>query len=490
MFAFFLSSGLFLGWSLGANDASNVFGTAVGTRMLRFRTAAIFCSIFVILGAVISGAGASHTLGKLGSVNAVAGAFIVAFAAAMSVYLMTLARYPVSTSQAIVGAIIGWNLFSGSLTDYNSLTKIVMTWVACPVLSAFIAVVLYKLIVFCIKRSKIHMFKLDGMTRYGLLLAGVFGSYSLGANNIANVMGVFVPVSPFSDISIFGMFNLTSAQQLFFIGGVAIAVGVFTYSKRVMMTVGEGIIELSPVAAFVAVWSHSVVLFLFSSQGLEALLIRHGLPSIPLVPVSSSQAIVGAVIGMGLLKGGKGIRWRVVGGITSGWISTPIIAALISFICLFFLQNVFQQKTYRPVSYVLTIEAMERIRSTGISTDKLNDLFGKDFSTAAGFKKALSEHVTLTPDEQDVIMTSAEMDEMDVSQVKISKLSAGWFTEEQKKALHELEGREFIHKWQLNEALAEISPQWRFMENDKGHNKNLQNKLSHIYRFFRYENDY
>ncbi len=158
MFAFFLSSGLFLGWSLGANDASNVFGTAVGTRMLRFRTAAIFCSIFVILGAVISGAGASHTLGKLGSVNAVAGAFIVAFAAAMSVYLMTLARYPVSTSQAIVGAIIGWNLFSGSLTDYNSLTKIVMTWVACPVLSAFIAVVLYKLIVFCIKRSKIHMF--------------------------------------------------------------------------------------------------------------------------------------------------------------------------------------------------------------------------------------------------------------------------------------------------------------------------------------------
>ena len=89
MFAFFMSSGLFLGWSLGANDASNVFGTAVGSKMINFRTAAIWCSIFVILGAVISGAGASHTLGKLGSVNAIAGAFIVAFAAAASVYLMT-----------------------------------------------------------------------------------------------------------------------------------------------------------------------------------------------------------------------------------------------------------------------------------------------------------------------------------------------------------------------------------------------------------------
>jgi phosphate/sulfate permease len=41
----FLSSGLFLGWSLGANDAANIFGTAVGTKMLRFGTAAIVGSI-------------------------------------------------------------------------------------------------------------------------------------------------------------------------------------------------------------------------------------------------------------------------------------------------------------------------------------------------------------------------------------------------------------------------------------------------------------
>lgn len=127
MFSFFLSSGLFLGWSLGANDASNVFGTAVVSRMIRFRTAAICCSIFVLLGAVISGAGASHTLGKFGAVDATAGAFVVALAAALSVYLMTLAKYPVSTSQAIVGAIVGWNFFSGSATDHNALIKIMST---------------------------------------------------------------------------------------------------------------------------------------------------------------------------------------------------------------------------------------------------------------------------------------------------------------------------------------------------------------------------
>ncbi len=346
MFAFFLSSGLFLGWSLGANDASNVFGTAVGSRMIKFRTAAIYCSLFILLGAVISGAGTSHTLGKLGSVNALAGAFVVAFAAAMSVYLMTLARFPVSTSQAIVGAIIGWNLFSGAPTDSNALTKIVSTWILCPVLSAFIAIFFYKLVVFIILTFKFHMFRLDRYVRNGLLLAGIFGSYSLGANNIANVMGVFVPVAPFSDITFLGLIAFSPAQQLFFLGGIAIAIGVFTYSKRVMMTVGSGIMELSPVAAFVAVWSHSIILFLFSSQSLESFLQSHGLPSIPLVPVSSSQAIVGAVIGMGLLKGGRGIKWKTVGGIASGWVTTPIIAALLSFICLFFMQNVFMQNVF------------------------------------------------------------------------------------------------------------------------------------------------
>jgi PiT family inorganic phosphate transporter len=346
MIGFFLSSGLFLGWSLGANDASNVFGTAVGARMIRFRTAAILCSVFLILGAVISGAGASHTLGKLGAINTMAGAFVVAFAAALTVYLMTKIGYPVSTSQAIVGAIIGWNFFSGSPTDYNSLTKITLTWVACPILSAAIAVIIYRLTAMCIARCKPHMFTLDMATRQGLVLAGILGSYSLGANNIANVMGVFVPALPFSDLELFGILKVNSTQQLFLLGGFAIAAGVFTYSKRVMMTVGTKIMTLSPVASLASVLSHSIVLFLFASQGLESFLIKMGLPTIPLVPVSSSQAIVGAVVGIGLLKGGRGIRWRTLIGIAGGWMTTPIIAGLLSFISLFIFQNVFQQQTF------------------------------------------------------------------------------------------------------------------------------------------------
>lgn len=192
------------------------------------------------------------------------------------------------------------------------------------------------------------MFKLDELTRYGLVMIGAFGAFALGANNIANVVGVFLPVSPFTEIELFGTFTFNSAQQLFFLGSLAIAVGVVTYSRRVMDTVGSGIFKLSPVMALVAVWAHSVVLFLFASQRLEHLLLSLGLPTLPLVPVSSSQAIVGAVVGMGLLKGGHNIRWRTVGGIAGSWVTTPIFACLISFIFLFIIQNVFQQTVYLP----------------------------------------------------------------------------------------------------------------------------------------------
>ena len=112
----FLSSGLFLAWSLGANNAANVFGPAVGTKMVRFATAAAITTVFVILGAVIDGAGASQTLGKLGAVNALGGSFTIALCAAVTVTIMTKAGLPVSTSQAIVGGIIGWNFFTGYWT--------------------------------------------------------------------------------------------------------------------------------------------------------------------------------------------------------------------------------------------------------------------------------------------------------------------------------------------------------------------------------------
>ena len=323
MLLFFLSSGLFLGWSLGANDAANVFGTAVGSRMLRFRTAAILCGIFVVLGS-IAGAGPAHTLGALGAVNALGGAFTVALSAAVTVYGMTRAKLPVSSTQAIVGAIIGWNLFAGAPTDGTILTKIMGTWVLCPIISGLIAAGLYTLLRPVVHRSGIHLLRQDQLTRYGLILVGAFGSYSLGANNIGAVVGVFMPSQPFADFTIPALGTVSGNTILLAVGGIAIATGVFTYSRRVMETVGSSLLKLSPMAALVVVLAQSLVLFLFASEGLESWLIRMGLPTIPLVPVSSSQAVVGAVVGIAVIKRAKNLSYRTLGAIAGGWVQKPV----------------------------------------------------------------------------------------------------------------------------------------------------------------------
>lgn len=344
----FLSSGLFLGWSLGANDAANVFGTAVGTKMVRFRTAAVISSFFLILGAVYSGGGTTETLTRLGNVNALPGAFMVALSAAVSVYWMIKGGLPVSTSQAIVGAIVGWNFYSGRPTDLSIVSKIVSTWVICPVLAGILATLIYFLVRSLIKYSKIHLIRQDLYTRIGLIVAGAFGAYALGANNIANVMGVFVDSAPFQNLKI-GNLTFSPEQILFFIGGIAVSSGIFSYSHKIIKTIGNGLMRMSPIVAWIVVVSQSLVLYMFASEKLENFLLSNGLPALPLVPVSSSQAVIGAIIGIGLAKGGRSISWSILGHIALGWIFTPIMAALLCFISLFFLENVFNLVVYLAV---------------------------------------------------------------------------------------------------------------------------------------------
>ncbi len=338
----YISSGLFLGWSLGANDAANLFGTAVGAKVIKFRTAAIIMSIFVIIGAVVSGAGASHTLGKLGAITSLPGAFIVALASAVTIYVMTRYGLPVSTSQSIVGAIIGWNLFSGSPTSVDTLTKIVMTWVLCPVLSALFAMIFYKLMKHLTRTMKANLFLRHYYIRMGLIVVGAFGAYSLGANNIANVMGVFTNALHIPQVEVLG-YGVSTTEILFFIGALAISTGIFTYSKNVMTTVGNSLYKISPAAALVVVLSSSFVLFIFASVSLQNLLISMNLPTVPLVPVSSSQAVVGAILGIGLAKGDRHINYKKLRRISFGWILTPTLSLLLSYVSLFFMQNVFMQ---------------------------------------------------------------------------------------------------------------------------------------------------
>jgi inorganic phosphate transporter, PiT family len=297
-----LGGGLFLGWTLGANDAANVFGTAVGSRILPFWKVAFYCGFFVIAGALLQGGEGIETLSGITD-QTIATAVVVSVAAALTGFMMTLLQLPISTSQAVVGAILGIGLSTGN-TEYGGLIKVVLCWVGTPFGSMLFAVLLYKLAALGFRFLPLGILTRDKLLHYGLILVGLYGSYALGANNVANTIGMFSGLLP-------GM----SDHMLAGFGGFAIALGVITFSYRVMMRVGRGIMTLDAYTAFIAVLSMSLTVHIFAVAG---------------APVSTSQGIVGSIIGIGLLRGMRNIRFRVLRDIALGWVFTPAIALVLA----------------------------------------------------------------------------------------------------------------------------------------------------------------
>jgi len=298
---FSLLGGIFLGWSLGANDASNVFGTAVASKMLKFRTAALLASVFVILGALISGQAGIDTLSGLTRID-LEQAIISSVAAGLAVTFMTLLRLPVSTSQAVVGGIVGIGIINKQV-NLGGLGKVMICWIGTPIGAMVLALFLYRLLGLIYNRLNLNMFKSDIVLRLCLIITGSYGAYALGANNVANVTAVFVGA---------GLLNVFSAAM---IGGASIALGILTFSRPVMETVGEKLVKLDPFSALVVVLSLSVTMHIYTLVG---------------VPVSSSQAVVGGVLGVGIVKGVNTVKAKTLLHILLGWLFAPVVSCLLA----------------------------------------------------------------------------------------------------------------------------------------------------------------
>ena len=234
--------------------------------------------------------------------------------------------------------------------------------------------------------------------------------------------------------------------------------------------------------------AQSIVLFIFSSNALLSFWVGLGLPAYPLIPVSSSQAVIGAVIGIGLthgLRGARQIKWRVLANIGSGWVSTPIIAAAISFFFLFFLQNVFQQQVYKDVRYQLSGSVIEHLVGEGIDMTPFDELRGEEIVSAVAFRDALRERAELAEGEEEQVIASAELYPTVVTSENLASLDNEYLGSERAAAVEALEGVSFEHKWQLRQALVEASEAWKAKEPGpltKDYNKALGGQLDYLYR--------
>jgi inorganic phosphate transporter, PiT family len=300
---FSLLGGIFLGWSLGANDASNVFGSAVSSKMVRFWTAALLAAVFILIGAVLSGRAGIETLSGLTRLN-IHQAVISSVAAALTVTLMTLLGLPVSTSQAVVGAILGIGILNGQI-NLAGLGKVVGCWFGTPVGACLFSLLLFATLGPLYNRMNLTLFQSDRLLRTGLIAAGCYGAYALGANNVANVTAVYVGA---------GMISVLDASIL---GGASIALGVLTFSRPVMETVGKKLVRLDPFSALVVVLSLALTVHVYTLIG---------------VPVSTSQAVIGAVLGIGIIKGASTVSNQTLKSILLAWFLTPVVSCFIALV--------------------------------------------------------------------------------------------------------------------------------------------------------------
>ena len=297
-----IASGLFLGWSLGANDSANVFGTGVTTGIVRYRTAIWLTAAFVMLGALLEGAKCMKIVGELSALLPM-DAFFCALAAAITMTALTFLGIPASTSQAIIGAVIGAGIISGS-ADFSKLYKVVSCWVFTPICGLAAGYLLHRALGYLFDRTVKRLTRRNTFYSVGILAAGCYGAYTLGSNNVANVTGVYVGS------------GILAPDQAAVIGAASIAVGALTYSKKVMMTIGKGIVPLDPFSALVVVLAGALTLHFFTQIG---------------VPVSSSQAVVGAVVGVGFIGGVQTVSLKMLKKISVGWIMTPVSGGLLAY---------------------------------------------------------------------------------------------------------------------------------------------------------------
>ena len=155
----------------------------------------------------------------------------------------------------------------------------------------------------------------SNLLKISVIVSAAYVSYSLGANDVGNAIGPLLSKYP------------DKGMYLAILGGVAMATGALTFGRRVTSTVGKSITPLDYTGALAAQLSAAFGVHLFSLLG---------------IPVSTSQAVIGAVIGVGLTKGSQAVSTRKIRTIFIGWVAAPASAAIFAAVVYSLLDSMLQ----------------------------------------------------------------------------------------------------------------------------------------------------
>jgi len=315
-----ISVALFFDFVNGFHDSANAIATVVGTRVLRPLYAVGIAAVANFAGPFIFGTAVAHTVGK-GIIQPSFSTVDVIFAGLIGAIIWDLITWyfglPSSSSHALIGGLIGSALLAGgtSALVLPGIEKTLTFIVISPTLGFCSAFGIAIIIMYLFRRyTASYVNKIFGRLQ---ICSSIFFSLTHGANDGQKTMGVITAL-----LISGGMLDSTSFSvpiEVILASAIAIALGTFFGGWRIVKTMAFKLTSLRPYQGFCAETGGGVILTSMAWLG---------------IPVSTTHAIAGAIMGVGATKRLSAVRWGVGKRIVYAWIITIPASAAVAAVVL------------------------------------------------------------------------------------------------------------------------------------------------------------
>lgn len=295
---------MFLSAALGGNNFSTCLGASLGAGIVRLSNAILIATAGVILGTLFEGHKLSNVVaGQILPTLSAPGLVVILVSSLLVMAAVTLLHVPLSLSQVMVGAAWGLALATGTQIGSMFSIEVTASWISSPIL-AFLISAAVEIAVLRLGRKAKDVFALNHLYAILTLIAGFYAAYTLGANTLGLVVGLFPQ----------GLADPLILSLVFSAGAV---VGIAFLSTGTVRSVADNLVGLSPSTALSAQFGGALSVHLFTQLGL---------------PVSISQVVIGGMGGTASVKRIAITNKRIIQQIIAGWTIGPLAGAIVSFL--------------------------------------------------------------------------------------------------------------------------------------------------------------
>jgi len=298
----------------GFHDTANAIATSVATRALAPRYAILMATAFNFIGA-FAGTAVANTIASGLVDDAVVTQVVIAAAliGAIAWNLITWQRgLPSSSSHALIGGLLGATIIAagtGALKVNGIVNKVLIPMFTSPLLGFFIAFVFIVALYWIFRRSQ----RKPMARRFRRLQIGsaAFMAFAHGSNDAQKTMGIITlalltaGVIPTFEVPVW----------VIIVSATALSLGTAVGGWRIMRTMGQRVAKLEPVHGFAAETTAASILLGTAHFGM---------------PVSTTQVISGAIMGVGSSQGVRHVRWGVARRILIAWVLTLPAAGILA----------------------------------------------------------------------------------------------------------------------------------------------------------------